>query len=445
MEISKPLQNLITQARTVSKAGTNRYYRLSATLITPTQHIPVYLISHFDRTAMFASSRADDYRLTCQIQPGLYLKQVLPFSDNLKLEVIEREGLKQTSRMFRCIPLTNNDPEMSGNNTKVSNLENFDSLNIITVNLQLQELGFAILRNSFTTDSVFFLARTDKALQHALITDGAEVGLSGADAFRGVDMPIEGDNAKVYKHIEIPDGTRLMDLPTYLQNDDKYGIYSAGLACFYRKGMFYLFPPFLMGRYKTAARVLDIFRFPEDATPTLETTWYTNNKTVTILSTGHSKHQSTVDITRQNNGVGKRIINPDALSGKAGNFYAKGKAITTRSDSMSEYQTAQRGSGEQISVYDRNPAENIYKGLSETAYNDGELITIPWDQSNAELITPGMPCKYYFTQANDVLVEVEGVVLGVISQSVQNDTQPNTVFRERSTLFVFLVYEGLDT
>lgn len=445
MEISKPLQNLIKQAQTVSTAGTTRYFRLSATLITPTQHIPVYLISHYDRNSLFASSRADDYRITCQIQPGLYLKQVLPFSDNLKMEIIERQGIKQVAKTFRCIPLTNNDPEMSGNNTKVSNLENFDNLNIITVNLQLFELGFAILRNSFVSDSVFFLARTDDALKHALITDGEQVGLAGADAWRGIDMPLVGDNPKVYKHIEIPDGTRLMDLPTYLQTDDKYGIYSTGIAAFYRKGMFYVFPPFLMGRYKTARQVLDIFRFPEDATPTLETTWYTNNKTVTVLSTGHSKHQSTVDINRQNKGVGKRIINPDALSGKAGNFYAKGKAITTRSDSLSEYQTAERGSGEQISVYDRNPAENIYKGLSETSYNDGELISIPWDQSNSDLIYPGMPCKYYFTQANDLLVEVEGVVLGVLTQAVQNDSQPDSVFRERCTILVFLVYEGLDT
>lgn len=445
MDISKPLQNLITQAKTISQAGTTRYYRISATLITPTQHIPVYIISEYTRTSMFASARADDYRLKCQIQPGLYLKQVLPFSDDLKIEVIEREGLKQVAKTYRCIPLTNNDPEMSGNNTKVSNLENFDNLNIITVNLQLQELGFAVLKNSFTSDSVFLLARTDKALMHALITDGSEVGLSGADAWRGVDMPIEGDNNKTYKHIEIPDGTRLMDLPTYLQNDDKYGVYSAGLACFYRKGMFYVFPPFLMGRYATAAKVLDIFRFPEDAVPQLETTWYTNDKTVTILSTGHSKHQSTVDINRQNNGVGKRIINPDSISGKAGTVYAKGKAITTRSDSLSEYQTAQRASGEQISVYERTPAENIFKGLSETAYNDGELISVPWDQSNSDLIYPGMPCKYYFTQANNVLVEVEGIVLGVITQSLQNDQQPDSVFREKATLFLFLVYEGLDT
>lgn len=441
MEVSKPLQNLLKQAQAISVAGVARYFKLSASIITPNEHIPVYLVSDMQRTSMFAMSRGDDYRLTCQIQPGLYLKKVLPFSDNLKIEVIEREGIKQTARIFRLIPLVTGDPEVKGNDTKTSNLENFDNLNLVTANFQLQELGFAILRNSFASDPVFLMAKTGDALKHALMTDAKNdlVSLTGADAYRGVDMPEEGDNLKEYKHIEVPDGTRLFDLPTYLQNDDKYGVYSKGLGCFFRKGMFYVFPLFKMGRYETASKVADIFRFPTDAVPTLETTYYTNNKTLTILSTGNAKHDSTVDIDHQNNGVGKRIINPQTLSGKAGYFYENGNAITTRSDSLTEFQTATRASGEQISLYDRTPSGNTCKSLSNNAYYDGELISTPWEMSNSDLIYPGMPCKYYYTKDNDVLVEKEGVILGVKSQYVKNDMNIQPTFKESCVIFIFLI------
>lgn len=446
MEISKPLQNLLKQAQAISVAGATRYFKITASIITPVEHIPVYLVSDMQRSSMFAMQRGDDYRLTCEIQPGLYLKKVIPYSDDLKIEIIEREGIKQTARIFRLIPLVRSNPEVKGNDTKTSNLENFDNVNLVTVNFQMQELGFAILRNSFATDPVFLMATTDNALKHGLMTDGANdlAELTGGDMWRGIDMPEAGDNLKEYKHIEIPDGTRLFDLPTYLQNDDKYGVYSKGLGCFFRKGMFYVFPLFKMGRYETANKVADIFRFPTDAVPTLETTYYTNNKTLTILSTGDAKHDSSVDIDHQNNGTGKRIINPQALTGKAGYFYENGNAITTRSDSISEYETSKRRSGEQISVYDRTPSGNTCKALSNNAYYDGELISTPWDQSNSDLIYPGMPCKYYYTTANDVLVEVEGVILGVKSQYVKNDMNISPTFKESCLIFIFLISKTLN-
>lgn len=445
MELSRPLQNLLTQARTTAVAGKTRYVKLAANIITPTLHVPVYLVSNFGRNAMFASARSDDFRITCQIQPGLYLKQVLPYKDNLKLEFIEKEDITQTSKVFRCIPLVTSDPEVKGNDTVTGNLQGMDNINLITINLQLQELGYAFLRNSFVSDSVFLMARTDDALKHALITDGSQLSLPIPDSWVGIDMPEVGDNTTTFKHIEIPDGTRLMDLPTYLQNDDKYGIYSKGLGCYFRKGLFYIFPLFKMGRYATAQRVLDIYRLPSDAVPTLETTYYTNTKSVIILSTGEAKHDSTVDINRQNNGVGKRIINPAAISGETGLYYEKGNALTTRQDSISEFQTSSRASGEEIAIYDRKPSGNVCKALSETAYNDGQLISVPWEQSNSDLIYPGMPCKYFYTQDNDVLVETEGVVLGARSQYVKNDMNIQPTFKESTTLLIFLITETQTT
>lgn len=443
MEISRPLQNLIKQAQSISTSAGVRYFKINATLITPTEHIPVYLVQSYSVNAMFGADRSDDIRLTCEIQPGVYLKKVLPFRDDLKLQMLEREGIKQISRMYRCIPLSTSDPEKTGNSTTTGNLEGMDNLNLITVNLQLQELGFAYLRNSFVGDSVFLMSKTANALKHSLITEGERLDLTDADAWRGIDMPEDGDNSKVYKHIEIPDGTRLMDLPLYLQNDPKYGIYSKGIGCYFRKGMFYVFPLFKMGRYETANKVLDIFRMPTDAVPTLEVSYYSNNKTITVLSTGEAKHDSKIDIVKQNKGVGKRIISPDAISGQAGYYYANGNAITTRSDSISEFQTSKRASGEEISVFDRNPAENICKPLSENAMNDGDIMVVPWDSSNAALLSPGMPCMYYYTQENKTLIKREGVVLGVVSQYVKNDASINSTFRESSQLFLFLSNEAI--
>lgn len=442
MEISRPLLNLLKQAKAISIAGTVDYYKLTASVITPTQHIPLYFPTAFSCDAMFATARSDDFRLLVQVQPGVYLKDVVPYCDDLKIELIFRQGIKQTSRLYRAIPLIGSDPEKEGNNTQLSNLKNMDNLNMVGVTFQLQELGFAALRVEMVGD-VALMGTLDTVLMSELIEKGQELTLTGPDAFRGVDMVTPIDNPKVFKHIEMKDGLRLMDLPGYLQNDTKYGMYSKGLGCYYRKGMFYVYPLFKMGRYDTAKRVLDIYRLPEDAVPAVETTYYINGTHTIILSTGQANHDSRSDITKQNKGVGKRIINPDAVISKAGNYYEKGAAVTTRTDTLTEYKTSQRTSGEEISVFEAEPTSNIWKGLSSNALYDGEILRIPWDSSNSTLIVPGMPCKYYYTTNNENLVEREGVVIGARSRLMMNTPgDPQPVFREMTDLLVFFIFEN---
>lgn len=438
MQPSIPIHNLIEHAKLTSTVGKTRYYTIVATLITPDAHIETYLPSGFARDCMFALNRTDDYRIAVQIQPGLYQTKVLPYRDNLYMEVIMREGLKQRVKKFRCIVTTTSNPEISANNTKVGDLTAVDHLNLVTIEFQLQEPGFAILKNVMVGRTPI-MATLDKVLYNEYITAGAELGLTGADAFRGVDIVKPIDNDQSYTHISVPDGIRLMDLAGYLQNDDRYGIYSRGLGMYYRKGMVYVYPLFLFGRYKSAPKVVDIYRLPEDVFPTLESTFYTSDRTLTILSTGEGKYENKSDFKHQNDGVGTRLLNPDALTNKVGYFYENGVAITTRSDTLSEFKTTDRGSNEEIIKFDPNPSSNICKALSNNAMNDGQFISVPWDASDIDLIVPGMPCKYYYTARNETIAIKEGIILGARSKSVRNSPGDiNGVFRESSTLVLFI-------
>lgn len=442
MEISKPLLNLLSQAKVIAQAGSKGYYKLTATIITPKEHIPLIMPTAFSCDAMFATARSDDFRLLGQIQPGLYLNSVVPNRDDLKIEIIFRQGIKQSSKLFRAIPLIDKDPEKEGNNTQLSNLKNMDALNMVGVTFQLQELGYAILKNEMV-GGVVLMGKLDDVLYNELIEIGSTLTLTGADAWRGVEMVKPIDNPKVFNHVEMKDGLRLMDLATYLQNDTKYGFYSKGMGCYYRKGLFYIYPLFKQGNYATAKKVLDIYRLPEDAIPALETTYYVNDVRTIILSTGTAKHDNKSDINKQNQGVGKRIISPDAIINKAGYYYDKGGAVTTRNDTLTEYKTSQRTSGEEISVYDPTPSSNVWKALSANALNDGEIIRIPWDASDSSLIVPGMPCKYYYTTNGETLVEREGTVLGARSRLMMNTPgEPSPTFREMTDLLVYFVIEN---
>ena len=207
---------------------------------------------------------------------------------------------------------------------------------------------------------------------------------------------------------------------------------------YYRKGMWYIFPLFKVGRYETARKVLNIYRVPQDVIPTLEVTHFTEGKVTTILSTGDAKHINGTDIVKQNKGTGKRIISPDAIMGETGGYYSKGVHLSTRADTLSEYQTSKRGSGEDVAPFSNEPTNNLAKHLSDNAFNEGSLETIQWMNSNHSKLEPGMPVRYFFL-TGDVLSYKEGTLLGARTEHVRDQQTPNDLkFRQSSALSLFL-------
>lgn len=436
MEMPRPLANLITQARQVSTTGRPRYIKLEVNIITPKALVKLIIPTGMANVCLFGLNHSDDIRIKGNIQPGLYLNQVLPFKDNLYIEVVERVGIKQTLRRYRATPLQDVNPEMEGNHSSLANLEKKDALNLTSVEFQLVELGYDKLKTELISD-IFLMGNLKDVVHNTLTTYGERIGLQNADSWRGVDMETPIDNAQTFKQIVIPNGIKLVELVNYLQYADQYGIYSRGIGSYYRKGMWYIYPLFRMGRYNTAKRVLDVYRVPEDVMPSLDYSYFYNERTLSVLSTGTAVHKDGTDIVRQNEGVGQRVVNPDAVMGETGYYYGKGKALTTREDSLSEYKTSTRKSGEELVPFSEQPSSNIYRALSVNASNDGDVIKVDWHNSEAIKVFPGMACKYYYMSGENNLVVKEGTVVAIRTELVSNTQTVDKVFREHSTIEIY--------
>lgn len=439
MQLPVPMANLIDHAKRTSTLGGNVMWAIEATIITPLKQIPMVLPTGLARDSFFAIKHADDYQIEGSIQPGLYQQEVLPYKDDLYLELILRAGVQQTAYKFRAVPLDVNNPSIESNHSELLNLRGLDVNNIVTIKMQLMECNYDVLK-TLPYSNTFLMCTTRDALHH--IFNEANVGTSfsqiNAERYYGPDIEEPTDNPKVYKQIIVPQGLRLIDVPNFLQYDDHYGIYSKGIGSFYRKGYYYFFPLFQMGGYNKASKVLDIYRIPPDIAPTLEQTYFYNTKTVSIISTGNSTYQDHTDIDKQNDGVGKRVVSGDAVMGETGYYYGKGEAVTTRPDSVSEYKTSERKSGNEYIPFADKPTGNVFASLSINARNDGELITIPWDNSNSDMIIPGMCCKIYYLEGKDSVKFREGKVLGVRTEYRKNKESTHKVFREYSVLTLFL-------
>jgi len=438
MEMPRALANVIDFARTVNGYQTDTMSTLTAMIITPdNQQIELILPKGMARFSMYALNRSDDLRIKGQLQPGVYMSKVLKNKDNLYLEVTERKGLVQTTQKYRATPKGDANPQMEGNSVKLANMDAKDYLNLVEVEFQLMEPGYAILKNKIVTDK-HLMADLRTVLYYQLIKFGKQLDLIGEDAWRGVDIEEPVDNVRIYPYVDISPPIPLKDLGNWLQNNDQFGFYSKGFGMYYRKGMWYIFPLFKMGRYETARKVLNIYRVPQDVFPTLEVTHYTEGKVTTILATGDAKQIAGTDIVKQNKGTGKRIISPDAIMGETGGTYNKGVHLSTRADTLSEYQTSKRGSGEDVAPFSDEPTNNLAKHLSANAFNEGTLETIQWMNSDHSKLEPGMPVRFFY-MTGDVLSYKEGTLLGARTEHVRDKQTPQDLnFRQSTALSLFL-------
>ena len=436
MELPRPLANLIKLANTVNVYKSDKKLSLKAMIVTPTEQIPFLLTTGYARFGLYAVNASDDCRITGQLQPGVYLNRVLPHKDNLYIEVIERQDLTQIKRRYRAVPLGDSNPEMTGTNTAMANMNAKDDLNMVSVKFQLMETGFAILKNEMVADN-HLMANLADVLHYQLNKFGKKLQLNGPDAFKGVDIERPIDNDRVFKQVIIQPPIPLIRLGMWLQQHDEFGIYTKGFGMYYQKGLWRIYPLFKIGRYEKARKVLNIYRLPEDVFPTLYATYFVEGKVLTVLSTGQAKHQDGKDIRKQNEGTGKRVISSDAVMGEVGYYYANGQAVATRQDSLSEYQTSTRKSKEEMSPFHSTPSNNLSKFLSENALNDGTIEALQWNNSNHDELEPAMPVRYFF-MSGEQLKYKEGTLLAARTEYARDTENPDMVFREHSALTLFL-------
>lgn len=437
MIVSAPIRNLIRQAAANGTSGLARLFTLGATIITPNEHLSAFFPRDFTCLSLYATNRTDFCSIVLDVQPGVYYDKILPFKDNLKLELREMEGIGQRVKSFTLIPLQTSKPSSSGTSSHAVNMDGLDATHLVSFRFQLIDLGYSMLKNKETSD-IHLLANLEEALVGSLLQNSSGLTLQEPDNFKGVEIETPLTNVKRYRQVDIPQGTRLIDLPTFLQEDPRYGIYNKGLGSYYIKGIWYIYPLYGLGRYNRAKYVLNVYRIPEDVMPTVENTYYTTENSVTVLGLGKGDNLDNRDITRQNVGIGKRVMLADSLTGDAGYYYGKGTAITTESDVMVGFKTAERGDGNEFIPLDLNPSNNYCQPMSLAAFNDGEIITTQWHNSESTLLVPGMPVKYYY-MLNDKIAVKEGTLLGRKTEYQIDKTGTVPVFREHTLLQMFLI------
>ena len=289
------------------------------------------------------------------------------------------------------------------------------------LNLYRLEEVSGIFRDVTVTDVLNLLCGSNYAKDNAPRTaisqndwlSGDYTGVIGCEI-------VPADNERVYDHIVIPVGTKLIDLPDYLQVT--YGVYKNGLGNFLWQGMLLVYPLTDTERVAKTSSNLTVGRIPPDSYPGVETTYKIEpNGRVMALATDNVKHTDPTDWNMLNKGCGVRFFNADMMFDESAET-KPADATTAGIDLMTDLTVLERSDG---LIYrptsNRAITANPYHEESQAKANTVGVLMVNWDNSDHRAMYPGMPTKYLF-KVGEEIIELHGTLLGYDTTYVAGDS-----------------------
>lgn len=383
--------------------------------------------------ADFVNGHSDDLTVEARFLPSVYYENIWPYQDNLVAQLVTVNNGQRIVETFTAIPLTKGLSSVTGTRTSQADVKGVSQMTFGTYRFQLLPLAFAKLRDQVVS-GITLMATVNDTLAYFL--DNYTRQFTDSTEYSGLVMEM-ADNTDTYSAIVVPEGTPLIDLASFFQESDKYGLYAKGLGCYFRQKQWWVYPLYDFTLYDSHPVPVTFIRYPEDRFPTLERTSFHNNGSLTILVTGKGDYDDTSDIDKQDNGVGVRLVLPTKVSGETGSYYNAGRSISTRADSMSEFQMSDRASGNNYTPVVPIPSANPYKYSSGFSAQDGLTIQLEWHNSDTRQILPGQPCRYQYLD-NNVVVTRKGVILSY--RTDYEMANPQLLSHQRAT--VVMLYLG---
>lgn len=442
-----PLQPVVMDI--VQHGGNTPSVHLSALVYySETEYVEPYRVISEDRLADFTKDFSDGIVISMIIPAGSFVYKLVPNRSTLIVEVTRSVDTYMTDTSERSTETTverfkatmvNMEDDLANQYSEHALAEfKLDMFDFRVARFQLlsefvEKLRTVQIGTVHRYDSVADIIRTE---MHKNLDK-----LEAKSGFEGVTMsgtPKETIDTQVI----IPQGTRLVDLPKYLQESER-GVYGSGMSAFYRDGQYFVWPTYDLTRFNTSESKLTIINVPQTKYPGVERTYKHDGQHLTIVTTGETASGDASDINQMTQGNASRTASAGSLHNSASFQYDKNKGIANAKDIISEIMGETRKDGiQQLQQGSRiKVTDNTLNELSRNAKNAGRAMQVIWENGYHEAIIPGMPCRLMYWDGTHVLTR-DGVVIGV-----QSYTSPSSgnVFRGRlvtaTAIYIFVSRE----
>lgn len=383
------------------------------------EDVSIYKITSIDIIRDYAGNISDHIQIEFKMLLGDYMKRLYPYKANLEFSV-KRIELKEVSsdrednsliytEKYKAIFLTGENPAPAMTDLESLDTETLNKGSLVDVKLQLLNRSLEPIRIK-TVSGIFRQVTQKKIMYNILAGESAKILIDGKSSIDGIDI-VDPDNIEVRKHVVIPDGTLISNLPTFLQ-EKSGGVYNSGIGTYLQKynnkTIWFIYPLFNYHRFDKDIFKIVFFAVPEYRLSGIDRTYNEEGKTLKILVTSKRKYKDSGETSLMNKGVGFRMADARSFMKKPVAMTEEGP-ISKRANTNHEVSLRSRNDGLNYAPVVK-ASSNPFKEYSKLILSDLGQIDLVWENSNHDLIHPGMPCKYVF-QGKDKPIELKGVVM----------------------------------
>lgn len=382
------------------------FWDINITLHTPKKNVPILYPLRFDRLKDYIDHFSDVLNVTLAMAGGDYAHLVYPNRENLEI-TIEFIPLQSTTMYTRRIngknikkryiaKLTDVESDIvEANNELQANKTKANQHVIVNKTFQLIDKTIMALRSK-TFGTIVRNATGMDVIRYALTALSKDLDSGDSENIKGVNV-VKGYSEEVRNHIVIPHLTKLVSLPKVV-NDVVGGIYPTGFSYYLRDNYWYVYPLYDNTRYAKSDKTLTIINVPANRLPGIEKTFRVSDTQVVVISTGQVKFIDTSITERDSVGDVVRFVDSRKVIEGFGKVEGN-KFLADYSNNITEAVLGNK-------TKDPNRATIQSSTVITAAYNNefsklssrnGSRALITWENSDDEVLYPGMPVRYLFT------------------------------------------------
>jgi len=413
-----PIGKDILKITSNTNSGIN-HVKHKVILHTEKYNINISLVESIEILSDFNSNTSDYIVASFLMGMGDFIKDVYPYRDNLNLTITRIIGKVKSTYTYRFIILNNNG-NISGTRYSQSSREELNKLEQVRVVGQCVDRVSETLRLQFVS-GIYTNTNVEDVLKSMMLSNirTAKSVLGNINIQYHLVKP---DNNKVYNHIKIPTGTNVLQLPTYLQNND-YGVYNGNIGTYvkihekWNKDKYntltnlYVYPLYDSKLFDNSKRKLIIYGVTSAKFDHVENTYLVDGDILSIIAGINTTSYDDGENKLTDKGIGFTTSNPEALL-TSNNITSDTSSYVEMTSLNQTTLDKNRKDGLNTTQY-IGPDANHFKYRSDIVKNTMMHYTVQWNFCDPDLIFPGMPVMYVFKDGTAGIVKLKGIVQSV--------------------------------
>lgn len=346
---------------------------------------------------------SDEIIVRMSMPMGDYIYDIYPHRDNFEVSLIRETKDERTNVRYKGALINSTSIPDNGVYNKASR-ESLNTMEMVTLDIQLIDRYTEAIRST-NIDGVYNFCTVGNAIKAGIAECSNKIKVSGKPLKFNLNM-LEPNNTFLYKHIEVPTGTNIVDLPTYLQLS-QYGVYNGHIGVYNKmygkelENTLFVYPIYSNSAFQKSKSKLIVYKSSNPNIDHVENTYFVDGDTLKVVAGNETMSLDISDSNMINKGGDVAVTSPDksiqrnnvvSKDGKTGSYAETNLTVKTnkvRKDKSNKFN------------YKGNDS-NPYKHRSQVLKDTARHFRIIWNFSNPDLIYPGMPVMYVYEKNNEI-------------------------------------------